>query len=455
MTSAMSRAVAADPGMHIMTYRRSCRPATRLTRLVAGVVVVAAATTLLPAGAASAKPERPAAQAPIGAEFFGSHHLGLHADGPIGWPQGPVGSVRLWDNGIAWNEVEVADGVFDWTRSDALMAKARANGASVLLVLGQTPVFHSTHPTALGSYGLGASAMPTQAAWVRYVQETARRNLTVWGHVAQFQVWNEANVIGYWTGTAKQMATLTAWTRSALRAVDPSARLVAPALVTRLSSQQAWIKSFYSQRVAKRNVSAYVDALSFQLYPMANGSPEASMALLGSVRKILATKKVVKPIWNTEVNYGMLGGPGAGLAIPISTERQVGNLMRTFVLNAASGVSRVYWYSWDLLGTSNTPLVEADRITLTPAGRAFGTSRRWLLGARPVGCTRAKTNTWTCTFTTATQIRRIVWNPTRSTTVKAPVRTSSVTTWSAAVSSAHAGTKVRVGVVPVMISSRR
>lgn len=438
-----------------MTYRRSTRRATRLSHLLAGVLVIAAATTLLPAGAAGARPKRPAPQAPITSEFFGAHHLGLHADGPIGWPQGPVGTVRIWDNQVSWREVEVAPGVFDWTLIDAQMAKARANGASVLLVLGQTPVFHSTRPTAPGSYGPGASAMPAKAAWVRYVQETARRNQTVWGHVARFQVWNEANVIGFWSGTAKEMATLTAWTRSALRAVDPTARLVAPALVTRLSSQQAWIKAYYSQRVARKNVSTYVDVLSFQLYPMATGSPEASMALLGSVRKILATNKVVKPIWNTEVNYGMVGGIGAAPASPIATERQVGNVMRTFVLNAANRVSRVYWYSWDLLGMSNTPLVEADRLTLTPAGQAFGTTRGWLLGTRPVGCSRAKTNTWTCTFTTATQVRRIVWNPSRSTTVTAPVRTRSVTTWSAAVSPARAGTRVRVGIVPVMISSRR
>ncbi len=104
------------------------------------------------------------------------------------------------------------DGVSDWTLIDAQMAKARANGASVLLVLGQTPQFHSTNPSAAGSYGPGASAMPNKAAWVRYVQETARRNLSHWGHVAQFQVWNEANVVQYWSGTVKQMATLTAWT---------------------------------------------------------------------------------------------------------------------------------------------------------------------------------------------------------------------------------------------------
>ena len=456
MPSALPRAAPTTRGTHDMTYRRSSRPANRLSHLLAGVLVIAAATSLLPAGAASARTKRPAPQAPITSEFFGAHHLGLHADGPIGWPQGPVGSVRMWDNQVSWREVEIAPGIFDWTRIDAQMAKARANGASVLLVLGQTPLFHSTRPTAPGAYGPGASAMPTQAAWVRYVQETARRNLDVWGHVAQFQVWNEANVVGYWTGTAKQMATLTAWTRAALRAVDPTARLVAPALVTRLGSQRAWIKAFYSQSVAGKNVSAYVDALSFQLYPMSGSAPEASMTLLAAVRAILARYKVVKPIWNTEVNYGLVGGPVSGAAArPISSDRQVGNVMRTFVLNASNRVSRVYWYSWDLLGMSNTPLVQADQITLTPAGQAFATTRGWLLGARPVGCSRTRANTYTCTFTTATQTRRIVWNPSRSVTVTAPVRTSSVTTWSSAVRSARAGTKVRVGVIPVMISSRR
>jgi len=95
-----------------------------------------------------------------------------------------------------------------------------------------------------------------------------------------------------------------------------------PALVTRLTSQRSWIDAFYSQRVGRRNVSSFVDALSFQLYPDATGSPEASMTLLRAVRVILARHRVAKPIWNTEVNYGLVGGPGAGAgAHGISGER--------------------------------------------------------------------------------------------------------------------------------------
>ena len=418
--------------------------------LLAALVAAQAAAVVLPSPPASA-----AAGPVIGSSFFGVHHQGLHADGPIGFPQAPVGSIRLWDNHVAWRDIETSPGVFDWTLLDAEMAKAREHGATALLVLGQTPSFHATRQTT-STYGRGASAMPTKAAWVRYVREVAVRNRTVWGGIATFQVWNEANVRGYWSGTPAQMATLTQWTDATLRSADPAAKLVAPALVARLSSQQKWIDTFYSQRVGGRNVSAYVDALSFQLYPAAHGTPEASMAILGSVRRILARRHVSKPIWNTEVNYGLVGGPTAGHAVaPLSSTKQVANVMRTFALNAGNRVARVYWYSWDLLSISNTVLVEADRTTPTPAGQAFVTARSWLLGTRASGCSKARTGTWTCTFTTGSQTRRVVWNPARTTSVTLPGRSTTAASWQAAPLTRLPGGKVRVGPVPVLLTTPR
>ena len=108
-----------------------------------------------------------AAKAPvIGPSFFGVHHQGLHADGPIGWPQAPVGSVRMWDNYVSWRELEVAPGVFDWTLIDAEMAKAREHGTSVLWSSARPR--RSTRPGhGAASYGPGASAMPTRPGWIR------------------------------------------------------------------------------------------------------------------------------------------------------------------------------------------------------------------------------------------------------------------------------------------------
>jgi hypothetical protein len=426
---------------------RATRTVRRTVTAVAAALPVALATFLLPAGPASA-----AAQPVITSSYFGSHLQGLSGDGPAAFPPGPVGSLRLWDDGVSWREIETTPGVFDWTVLDAEMAKAREHGVTVLLVLGQTPTFDSTRPAAPSTYGPGASAMPTQAAWTAYVKAVATRNRSVWGGIASFQVWNEANVAGYWSGTAKQMATLTAWTRAVLRSAGSTATLVGPALVTRLISQRAWSMKFFAQKVAGKNVSAYVDALSFQLYPAANGSPESSMKLLAASKVMLARLGVHKPIWNTEVNYGL---SGASSVRPASTDRQVGNVLRTYVLNAENGVRRVYWYSWDLLGLSNTPLVQGDRITLTPAGQAFGTARSWLLGTRPAGCSRDKRGTYTCTFTTPTETRKVIWNPSRSTSVVAGKGTRSVAGWNTAPAARGKGAKIRVGIVPVLVRSAR
>ena len=432
--------------MSVFSPSRRRPSATRL--VTAALTALALMGMAAPAGTVQA-----AAGPVIGAEYFGVHHAGLHADGPIGWPQTQVSAIRIWDNGVSWRELETRSGVFRWDRIDAHMAKAKVNGASVLLVLGQTPRFHSSRPGAAGAYGRGASAMPkSKAVWTRYVKAVARRNLQVWGGIADFQVWNEANVLPYWSGSPAQMATLTRWTRAAVRSVDPSATLVAPAMVTRLSSQRTWIDAFYRQRVGGRNVSGFSDVLSFQLYPAADGSPESSIGLLQAVRSILAKHGVRKPIWNTEMNFGLVGGPDAGAAARrISTSRQIANVVRTYVLHAQNRVGRVYWYSWDLLRMSNTPMVKRDRVTLTEAGRAFATTRSWLVGTRPAGCSRNRVGTYSCLFLAPTERRTVVWNPSRQVSVRVPPTATGVTSWSGATINAPAGSRLTVGAVPVLI----
>jgi hypothetical protein len=43
-----------------------------------------------------------------------------------------VGSIRLWDNGVGWNDIEKSDNKLDWTRLDALVALAHRHQAPVL-----------------------------------------------------------------------------------------------------------------------------------------------------------------------------------------------------------------------------------------------------------------------------------------------------------------------------------
>ena len=376
----------------------------------------------------------------------------MHDSDPVGdsWPAGPVGSLRIWDAGAAWSQIEKAPGEFDWSRLDALVKAARSHHATALIVLGQTPTFYSSHPRRVGSYGAGASSMPDLAAWSAYVKAVVSRY-----HAPDvaFQVWNEANVSGYWTGTAAQMAALTAAARTVVDEVSPDSTLVAPAMATRLLFHRKFFREYYRQKVNGVPVANLVDVLSFQLYPEADKGPEASLELLAATRQLLAVEGVPadKPIWNTEINYGLRGGAPSEQAPP---EVQAANVAKTYLLNAGAGVQRVYWYSWDLHGIANTDLISADGDALNPAGEAYDTVHRWLIGSKVDSCTTTDGGTWVCALETPRGPARVYWDPDGQATVRTEfTATSSEELGSLAQAIPPGGTTLTVGPTPVLVTS--
>jgi polysaccharide biosynthesis protein PslG len=408
-------------------------------RLLALGAAAGLALTLLPAAPAEA-----AANQRVKTTFFG-----MHDGDPTSWPTAPVGDIRLWDSGVSWREIETANGVFDFSRLDAEVDAAQAHGARVLLVLGQTPRFHSTKPGKRGSYGLGAASMPTQASWTNYVYKVVNRYK---GRGVDYQVWNEANVSGYWNGTAAQMAKLTQWTSRIVNNNDSSALVVAPALATRLTGQRAWLRTFYAQRTGGKKVAAYVDAVSLNLYPLPKESPEASMKLLAASRVMLSRAGVSKPIWNTEINYGLLGG---GSANNITRAKEAAYVARTLVLNAENNVKRMFWYAWDLQNLANTQLTYTNGTSVTQAGTAYKVVRGWLLYSRTKGCARDGKGTYTCTLAYSGGVKRIYWNPSRKVTVRA-VRSARASVGLYGVEKPLSGGEaIGVGMAPVMVRSAK
>jgi hypothetical protein len=417
--------------------------AAACTRLIA-VLVAASLTTL-------AVPAEPAAAASsIGRSFFGTHD-----SNPIdaGWPKAPVGSYRAWDAGVTWRQLETSPGVWNWKRLDDIVRTAQANGSDVLLVLGQTPEFHATQPTAPSLYGPGASSMPKIAAWTNYVKLVGARYKN---KPVKYQVWNEANIIQFWSGTPYQLANLTRVTDTALRSVDPDALLVAPALATRYRDQRLWIDKFYRQRPAVKGydypVARYVDVVSLHLYPVSTGAPETSMTLLTLCRAILRNRGVTKPIWNDEVNYGLTNGSPVK---PLSDARQMAFVGRTYLLNAANGVRRVYWYSWEQLNWFNTRMTYSDDETLAPAGKAFAIVRGWMVGTRMEGCSRDAAGTYTCLITYTYGKRRVYWNPSRTVYVRTVSSATMRQNMNGYASKVGGGQRFSVGYSPVMIRSNR
>ncbi len=384
----------------------------------------------------------------LGPEFFGMHD----AD-PVGdsWPDGPVGSLRVWDAGVAWSQVETAPGSYDFSRLDAIVDTARAHKATTLIVLGQTPTFHSRKPKKVGAYGAGAASMPKMRAWKAYVRAVVERYNAP--DVA-FQVWNEANVEGYWNGSYRQMAKLTAAARAVVDSVTPTPTLVAPAMAARTLGQRAGLRLLFAEKIGGVPIADMVDVLSLQLYPEDGEGLVRKAELLTEARRILGLVGVAadKPVWDTEINFGLQGGDAA---TPITPDAQMTNVAMSYLLDAADGVQRVYWYAWDLHGIANTELVGEDNATLTPAGHAFDTVHRWLLGSTVDSCAPATdTDAWVCALTTPRGQAKVYWSPSGSAEVRTAFdATSTEVLGDTAAALPLGGSTFSIGDLPVLVLS--
>ena len=86
---------------------------------------------------------------------------------------------------------------------------------------------------------IGSTSMPVDlGVWINYVRALVTHyspaNWAGIRGIAAYQVWNEANVTGYWTGTPQQMAVLTEHTYNAVKSIDRGALVVSPAFAARI-----------------------------------------------------------------------------------------------------------------------------------------------------------------------------------------------------------------------------
>jgi hypothetical protein len=404
--------------------------------------------------------------------FFGVHDAHLSSLTRPG-----TGSIRLWDAGTTWAEMQATPGTPDFTRLDHIVTLAHQNGTEVTLVVAMTPSFAAPDP---GNPAY-QTEMPDVHAYKSFVATVMARYRNFFGTgvsgIANYQVWNEANIDTFWTGTPTDMARLTKAMWQVRNRVDPRARVIAPAMEARLPFERAWVKRYYAQRVAGVPVWRFIDAVSLNLYPRDSygsraGTPEDAMRLLAQCRKLLEADGVPAglPVWNTEVNYGLrTGGIGTNPAAPIPEDLQVAYLMRTYLLNAAAGVRRVYWYAYDMGNLSpaqgGTPLgntlltTPTDRTTLTDAGRAFALVQSWLHGTL-VGsdgqppCARDAHGTYACVIRYASgSVGRIYWNPYTTDRVVLPPSAGTRVDSSGSATPVTGHSPMTVGYQPVLVRS--
>lgn len=361
-------------------------------------------------------------------------------------PTVPVGAANLTTAGTYWPSVEISPGVYDFTRLDQQVSAAEGLGAQPMMLLGQTPKFHSTRP-ASPDY---LDHMPKVKAWKKYVTKVASR----YGTRVDYQIWPEPNIIQNWTGTPRQMARLTVVAAKAIqKAAGKKAKVVSPAVALRLPSQQAWTVEYFRQKVDGTRVHRVIDAIAIDPFPEQAGTPEDSYRIMRSIKNKLGKIGVRKPFWNNEINYGVAGG-GATTATKYPMAKQQSYVIRTYVLSAAARMQRTYWLGWFKSPELAISMASPTRRALPPAA-SYAAVHSWLNTSRFKGCTTTKNGLWICTAKVGGEVRRIYWKPAGTATIKAPKSTIRVEDQVGTVDSTTGARKIRVNFKPIMVASRR
>ncbi len=386
----------------------------------------------------------PLVAAPASAKTIKPESFGLHVSS-LGNGVGPsisVASVRLWDSGVRWDQIESQQGKYNWASLDRAVSAAEAAGAKeILYVLGSTPRWAASATSSNDLYGPGTASFPKKAKYyLTYAKAVASRYK---GRITSYQIWNEANTLSFYNGGKYdgwiKLATLTKKADKAIGKVDPKAKIVA-ASSTVIPTSKFYTESFFFRYLREiQRQGAKVDAVSVHLYPInRKQGPSARVASLNAARQVMRSVGLgSKALWDTEVNYGDRRTQPVYTPSP---KKGAAYVSQTFLDSARYGVARTFWYGWDIdvLGISMTA-----QGAMLPAGQAFVTTRDWVTAGAWKGC--SGTSVTTCTVGST----KIVY-ANKPTTITKPAGVTQVTKLNGTTKAA--GSTIKVGASPVRLS---
>lgn len=348
---------------------------------------------------------------PIPASLFGMHIHRIGTATP--WPVVPIAGWRLWDAHVAWPDLEPRKGMWRFDNLDKYLAAAEEHHVEVLLPLGLSPRWASARPDERSVYGPGFAAEPNDLEdWRAYVTAVVKH---CGARVRAYEIWNEPNLKPFWSGGTDQLVILTREAFQIIRSINPQAIIVSPSATASYGTK--WLAEFLS-----KGGGQYVDVIGYHVYVNPD-PPEAMLPIIQRIKQIMADNGVGdRPLWNTEVGWAR---PKPFLPEDLAAAY----LARTYILNWAAGVQRLYWYAWDNHAWVSLQTVEEDNQTLKPAGQAYGVIQQWLIGARMDWCNQDTDHTWKCQLNRNGALQWIVWNPdgTKSFTVPTSWHANSVT----------------------------
>lgn len=210
-----------------------------------------------------------------------------------------------------------------------------------------------------------------------------------------YEVWNEPASGGMFSGTVHQMVEMTQAVAEQVRAHDPSAKVVCPSPAKHESL--IWFRRFVQAGGTKP-----CDIIGYHFYTDSD-QPEDRLKLIDQVQQILLANGVLnKPIWDTESGISLATSSRANPEVATASA----HMARWLILTWASGVERLYWYSWD---HERLGFKVPGGSTHTKALQAFEKVQSWMLGSTFHSC-KSSQILWTCDLSLANgQAASIQW----------------------------------------------
>jgi hypothetical protein len=410
-----------------------------------------AAQTEVASGISTAKPMKSDPIAPTNWSFQCANGSTCGTDGDWISTTSEPGTVRLWNSGTTWDMLETSQGTYDWTPLDTwLDMVAQHQPTAVIYTFGKVPCWITTVACTDGlswSPGppsdLNNNGSPAFVAFVTdLVEHCSPAGNCVSSYIKYWEMWNEANLTGFWTGTQNQLYDMFKPVVAIIRAHVSGAIVSTPPVC---GGNATWMTGWLNLENANGRLSDYY---GFHVY-LRDMTPETRINI---VAKMVNAKNAAgwtkTPFMNTETNFL---NTTYTCSSQYTAEDCDGQLVRWHVLQyayqgGAGGAFQVGWFDW-------------PSITAGGYDTYYYTMMNWLVGSTFAASCSSSGTVWSCPLTESSGVTAlIVWNTagnSQYTPATEYVNYRSFNgTYGGASQSIKAGQSTTIGLIPVMFQSK-
>jgi hypothetical protein len=223
-----------------------------------------------------------------------------------------------------WGLIQPYQDEWDFLELDAVVDTVIASGIKMLGVLAYDNWWiHNDNSVRI----VTKENLPHFLEYVRGTVEHFR------GRVSAWCIWNEPNTSYFWRGTDEEYYELTRQAAYAVKETDPEAILLCGAFNRGiLGLQEKFIRGLFEWGAMEK-----ADGVAFHPYEL---NPVRTILLFDEFKKIMNDYGFADKIWITEVGY-----PTGGMYPTKIRERRLPEyVVKTYILLAASGSRKLFWY---------------------------------------------------------------------------------------------------------------